>query len=113
MQDDDALLLDMLIAAERVRRFASGYTLESFTQDEVLQSAARYQLQIIGEAAWRISDERKAKCETIPWPQIVGFRHRLVHDYARIELPKVWGVIESHIDALIKELRKVVPPEAD
>ncbi len=111
MQDDEALLLDMLLAARRAKRFAEGHTWESFSKDEVLQSAIRYQLQIVGEAAWRVSDDRKAACTSVPWPQIIGFRHRLVHDYARIELSKVWNVVENHLGELIDALKVIVPPE--
>jgi Protein of unknown function DUF86 len=46
----------------------------------------------------------------IPWEKIAAFRHRLVHDYPRIELPKVWAVVENHLGPLISALEPLVPP---
>ena len=89
MSRDPALLLDMLIAARKVLLFNSGVTAEQFAQDEMRQSATRYQLQIIGEAAWKVSEETKAAHAEIPWEKIAGLRHRLVHEYGAIDPAKV------------------------
>jgi uncharacterized protein with HEPN domain len=110
MWRDDALLLDMLIAARYVQQFNTGKTWAEFEQDLVLQSATQYQLQIIGEAASKVSAERRAQIQSIPWEKIIGFRNRLVHDYPRIELPKVWAVVEANIQPLIVILERIVPP---
>jgi uncharacterized protein with HEPN domain len=78
---DDAWLLDMLLAATKARQFASSVSRERFIQDEVLQNAVMRQLQIIGEAANRVSPPSRTAHPTIPWREIVGMRNRLVHDY--------------------------------
>lgn len=111
MWRDDALLLDMLIAAKHTRDFNTGKSWSDFAQDKILQSATQFQFQIIGEAATKISEDRRNSIPHIPWDKIIGFRHRVVHDYPRIELPKVWAIVENHIEPLIAVLTKVVPPE--
>ena len=45
-------------------------------------------------------------------PAIIGMRHRLVHDYTRIDVPTVWRVVQVHLPELIRQLEPLVPPEA-
>jgi uncharacterized protein with HEPN domain len=111
MWRDSALLLDMLLAARKVRTFNAAATWGTFQADEMLQSATEYQLQIVGEAASKVSKEFQVAHPEVPWPKIVGLRHRLVHDYPRIELPKIWAIVENQIPPLIAALEPLVPPE--
>ena len=74
-------MLDMLIAARKVENFADGVTWEKFKTDELLQNAIMHQIQIIGEAARKVSQEYKLAHPQIPWQAIIGMRNRLVHEY--------------------------------
>jgi uncharacterized protein with HEPN domain len=85
MWRDDHLVLDMLIHARKARDFNAGMTWERFCADEMVQFATQRVLQIVGEAAWKVSDEYRLAHPDIPWSQIAGLRHRLVHDYTRID----------------------------
>ena len=89
MWRDEALLLDMLIAARHVRDFASNLSQDGFASDILVQSAVQHQLQIIGEAASKVSEDLRKSHPEVPWTPIIGLRHRLVHDYPRIDLMKV------------------------
>lgn len=111
MWRDDALLLDMLLAALHAREFNAGKTWDDFAADKLLQAATQYNLQIIGEAASKVSDEIQSAHPEIPWSKIIAFRHRLVHDYPRIELPKAWNIVTEHVPPLIAALEKIVPPD--
>jgi uncharacterized protein with HEPN domain len=111
MWRDDALLLDMLIAARKSLRFTQGIDWTHFEQDELVQNAVMYVVQIIGEAATKISDDFKSAHSQIPWQAIKGMRHRLVHDYTRIDLPTVWRVVETHIPELIRMIEPLIPPD--
>ena len=112
MWRDDAYLLDMLLAARKVREFTKGVTRDQFLSDQVLQHAVMRLVQIIGEAARKISPEFKRAHGEIPWREIVAMRHRLVHDYVAIIPEKVWDVVEIDIPALIPLLEPLVPPDA-
>jgi uncharacterized protein with HEPN domain len=79
MWRDDAYFLDILIAARKVLRYTAGVSWEDFTGDNVLQDAVMRNLQIIGEAARKVSDESRAAHPGIPWTDIIGMRNRLVH----------------------------------
>ena len=113
MWRDDAYLLDMLIYARKARSFSAGAAWEKFAADEILQAATLHVLQVIGEAASKVSEDTREAHPEIPWQQIVGLRHRLVHDYPRVELPRIREIVENHVPPLIEALEKIVPPEED
>jgi uncharacterized protein with HEPN domain len=93
---DIDLLVDRLVYARLARKFYDGVTWEQFREDIKLQSAVQHALQIVGEAAFKVSKQQEAM-PGVPWPRIIGLRHRLVHDYPRIELPKPWTTVQQHV----------------
>lgn len=111
MERDLALLLDIVIYARRALAFTSGMNWEQFSVDTKTQTAVQYTLLVIGEAAGKLSPEFRDVHVELPWPKIISLRHRLVHDYPRIELPKVWAVIKNHLPSLIETLEPLLPPE--
>jgi len=110
MWRDEAYLLDMLLAARKAASFTQGITLEQFESDEILQYATLRALQIVGEAARRISEEFRPAQPQIPWQAIIGMRHRLVHEYFRIRVLVVWNVVQDDLPRLIPQLEALVPP---
>ncbi len=113
MWRDDAYLLDMLLAARKVLEFAQEVDWERFSRDELVQNAVMRQIQIIGEAARRVSDEYRNEHTQVPWAEIIGMRNRLVHEYFRILPRRVWDVVEKDIPALIQVLGPLVPDESE
>jgi uncharacterized protein with HEPN domain len=111
MWRDDAHLLDMLIYARKAKTIVGNSTWEEFLADETIQLASMHVLQIIGEAASKVSPGFRDAHREIPWERIIGLRHRLVHDYPGIELPKVWSVLNTHVLPSISVLEPLVPPE--
>ena len=67
-------------------------------------------IQITGEAARKMSPEFQQNHGEILWTEIIGMRHRLVHEYFRIIPEKVWDVVEHDIAPLIEALEPLVPP---
>ena len=68
--------------------------------DEMLQVWVVRHLQIIGEAASRVSAEAQNRFSEIPWGKMIGMRHVLVHGYFEIDLDIVWSVIEHDLGPL-------------
>ena len=110
MRRDEHLVLDMLIYARQARDFNTSVSWDRFSTDRQLQYATQYALQVIGEAGYNVTPEYQAARPEIPWQQIATFRHRMVHDYGRIDARKVWDVIQKHIGPLIEALEPLVPP---
>ena len=109
--DDPSLLVDMLLAAREARQMTTGTDLEEYLEDRVLQLALQKLIENIGEAASRLTAETKEKLPELPWKDMVGMRHRLVHDYMRVELMKVWEVVINDLEPLIAAIEPLVPPE--
>jgi len=112
MWRDDAFLLDMLLAARRIIKYTRGVDFERFEQDEVLQDAVMRRIQIIGEAARKISQEFKETHPEILWSEIIGMRNRLIHEYFRTISEKVWEAVVKDIPVLISLLEPLVPAES-
>ena len=108
---DEAYLLDILTAARKALRFAGGLSRDEFLRDELLQLAIMRILEIIGEASRKVSPEFKLAHPEVPWPKMVGLRHRLVHEYFRINLNEVWYVVETEIRPLIALIEPLVMPD--
>jgi len=111
MWRDEAYLLDMLLAAREIRQFVEGETKEHFSGNRMLQLALMRLIQTIGEAARRVSPEFQDNHLEIPWREIIGMRHRLVHEYFRIVPEKVWEIARKEIPALIPLIEPLVPPD--
>jgi uncharacterized protein with HEPN domain len=65
-------------------------------------------LEIVGEAANQVSQETREKFPNIPWPEIIGMRHRLIHAYFDINLNILWQTVKSDLPALESEIRKAL-----
>jgi uncharacterized protein with HEPN domain len=111
MWRDDAYMLDMVLAARKVENFTGGISWEKFKADDLLQNAVMHQIQIIGEAARKISQQYKDSHPEIPWQMIIGMRNRLVHEYFDIIPERVWDVVENNIPELIRLVEPLVPPD--
>lgn len=111
MWRDEAFLLDILLPAKELKQFTDGVSYEKFNNDRLLQHAVIRLIEIIGEAARNISPELKDAHREIPWPGIVGMRHRLVHEYFRVAADKVWEVVQKDLPELVALIEPLVPPE--
>jgi uncharacterized protein with HEPN domain len=109
-QKDDLLYLGhMLDAARWIMQRLNGVARHEFDADEDLQLALTHQLQIIGEAARRVSDGGRQGLPGVPWREVTGMRHRIVHDYININLGIVWETATQHVPPLVSELLTVIP----
>src|SRR5215475_12421934 len=108
---DAALLLDMLLAARDAQAFVKGLDEGAFLTSRLHQNAAIRALEILGEAAGKVSATTQAAHPEIPWREITGMRHRLIHGYAEVRLDLVWVVLRDHLGALVAQLVRLVPPD--
>ena len=106
--NDQERLSHILSAIDRIKRFTSKMTFSDFSDDEVTQFAVIKNFEIIGEAAYHISDELRENAPQIEWRKIMAFRHILVHDYYKINLEIVWNAKENKLDELRGEVLKLI-----
>lgn len=113
MRRDPAYLLDILIAAREALEFVAGVTRDEFERSRLHQRAVVKALEMIGEAARRISAETQAAHPGLSWSDMIGMRNRLVHGYFEVDLKKVWDTVQDDLPPLIAALESIVPPEED
>jgi uncharacterized protein with HEPN domain len=109
MEKDLKILLDIVHAARLIIRFTENMTFEEFVHDERTQSAALYQILVIGEAVKRLSSEFRAQHPHIPWKLIAGMRDRLIHGYDVIDWVEVWNTVRRDIPDLLREIEALLP----
>lgn len=107
MRDDRAYLQDILDAIERIERYA-GRGRGEFDASELIQTWVVHHIQIIGEAAGKISEELKQKHGHVPWAVIKAMRNVLVHFYFGIDLDKVWNTVEKDLPVLKAQVAAVL-----
>jgi len=68
-------------------------------------------IEVVGEAATRVTPEGQEKYPSIPWSQVVSMRNRLIHGYDQVDLNILWDTIEDDLPPLIAELEKILESE--
>jgi len=110
--DRDAVYLwDMLNAARGVVDSLSVVTFDQYSTDETLRLATERRIEIIGEAARRISAIFKNAHPEIPWRLIVDQRNVLIHAYDEIADERIWRLAAEDIPRLIEQLAALIPTE--
>ena len=106
--NDDIRLRHMLDAANQAIAFMKGRSKLSLDADAMLLLAVVKAIEIVGEAAAKITKERQADIPQIPWPQIISMRNRLTHAYFDIDTDVVWQTVVEDLPELIRELETVI-----
>lgn len=88
---------------------ASGFSADHLEKNRVLSLALVKLVESIGEAATGVSGPRRATFAAIPWNQIIGTRHRLVHDYRAIDHEILCAILQNDLPSLVELLEKELP----
>ena len=105
-KDDITYLEHILDRAGKIIQFTHGMNENDFLNDEKTQSAVIRELEVIGEATKRISEDYKSIHNEIPWKLMSGMRYVLIHDYEGVDPFTVWDTIQQNIPVLIEQLQK-------
>lgn len=108
MRDEDRVrILHMIEAAEAVAQFVEGRSREDLDRDRMLLFAVVHAIEILGEAANKISHETRAAAP-LPWVAIISMRNRLIHGYFDIDTSIVWKTATIEIPSLVPVLRSLI-----
>lgn len=110
-REEAAYFLDMFLAGQDAISHAAGLSKRQFEKSRLHQDAVVKALEVIGEAAARISLSTRDVHADIPWGQIIGMRNRLVHAYFELNLDIVWETVQVDVPVLVKKLEPLIPPE--
>ncbi len=109
MKDDRLYLHHMLERCSRIIRFISPAR-AAFMASEELQDAVIRNVEVIGEAAKRVSAEGRSSLASLDWKAICGMRDVLIHDYIGVDLDEVWNVASERIPELQSVLERFLAP---
>jgi uncharacterized protein with HEPN domain len=84
---------------------------DEFYEDIQVQDAVIRRIEIVGEAARRVSQETRDKYPSIPWREMTSMRNLVIHEYDVVDIKQVWDTVQNKLPPLIEELSKIVPPE--
>jgi len=107
-QRDLVSLQDIHTAFELIVSFLDGVEKEAFDRSALIQSGVVRQIEIIGEAAKRLSDELRLQYTDIPWKQMAGMRDVLIHAYDSIDPDEVWNAATRDLPDICAKIRKII-----
>ncbi|MBO4642774.1 MAG: DUF86 domain-containing protein [Bacteroidaceae bacterium] len=103
---DKGRLQDILDYTNNALQFAEGVTYEEFVADRMRYFAIMKNVEIVGEAANMLTDDFQTQHPELPWHQIVGMRHVLVHGYAQISDMKLWRTVTKDLPFLREQVSR-------
>lgn len=110
-KDDLVYIGHMTDTANKAIGFIKGVSREDFDNNELLRLSLTHLLQVIGEAARRVSLDFRASHPEIPWKAIVGMRSKVVHDYLNVDEDVVWDTVQNDLPPLVTKLAKILSIE--
>jgi uncharacterized protein with HEPN domain len=107
VHDDRLTLGQMLDTVRRIRGMIRGQVRAAFDGDEVRQLALLHLIQVLGEAASRVSAEFRDAHPELPWAQMAGMRNRIVHGYDHVDPDIVWRVATEDLEPVLAALERI------
>lgn len=107
-RDDAVSLRQMLEHVEEAAELAAGCTRETLESDRVYLLALLKLVEIVGEAATRVSDTTKSSHPEIPWREIIGTRNRLIHGYDAVDHDILWEIVSTDFPALAPRIQSLL-----
>ena len=103
-----SLVRDMIGSSESALSYAEGLGKDEFLSAQLNYDAVLWNITLIGEAASNVPGVVTGPHPEIPWREIVGTRHHLVHGYFRINQDIVWDIVDTHLPTLLPQLRTLL-----
>ncbi len=102
---DISRLEHILVAIENIEEYVKGIDEEQLVADKLRLHATIYNVQIIGEAVYKLTREFRASHPETPWAIIEKMRHVLVHDYFKINFDVLWDVVTKDVPPLKQQIK--------
>ena len=107
MRDDTIYLGHILDAINAIETYIAGHTFEDFVGNRMMIDAVVRQLEIVGEASRRVSDELKESHPQVPWAKMRGMRNFVVHEYFAVNEKIVWDTCKENLPTLQQQLERL------
>jgi uncharacterized protein with HEPN domain len=107
IKSDLAYIDHILDCIRKISEFSNGLSLKEFKTNDLVQDAIIRNIEVIGEASKKISQDTKQTCYKIPWKEMSGMRDKLIHDYLGVDVDVVWKTIKEDIPSLEKLINEI------
>lgn len=111
MRPEQDLLRDIIEAASAIVDAVGTMTYDDFVRDRVVRSSVMFEFIVLGEAAGKLSEELLARHADVPWSDIIGFRHVIVHGYYRVQWSRAWQTAVADVPILLTRARDMLAAE--
>ncbi len=108
MKSEKVYLTHIRDSIESILSYTKNFSDQDFYNNPMVNDAVIRNLEIIGEATKRISQEFRSTYPTVPWVKMAGMRDKLIHDYIRVELQTVWDVVDKVLPDLKIEINTII-----
>lgn len=109
MKESDRIRIQHIIdAGEEALSFVQNLNYENFSKNRMLILSVIKEIEIIGEAASKITEETKMEYSFIPWKDIIGMRNRLIHGYFDVDIKLVWNTTRNDLPSLIFSFKEIL-----
>lgn len=109
--EDTVRIRHMIDAAESALRFIKGRKRSDLDHDQMLAFALVRAVEVVGEAASKVTSEGRTELPAVPWAAVTGMRNRLVHAYFDINHDILWATVEQALPTLIAQLKSAQLPQ--
>jgi uncharacterized protein with HEPN domain len=106
-ENDLSYLIDIVDCIVDINEFTDTVEYYQFEKDKMRKLAVERQLEVLGQAANKISVDTQNSLKNIPWRNIIGLRNKLAHDYGEILAERIWKISKNSLRELLKELEKI------
>jgi len=106
-ENDLSYLIDIVDCIVDINEFTDTVEYYQFEKDKMRKLAVERQLEVLGQAANKISIDTQNSLKNIPWRNIIGLRNKLAHDYGEILAERIWKISKNSLRELLKELEKI------
>jgi uncharacterized protein with HEPN domain len=107
LKDDSIYIEHILECITKIQAYTSNISKEQFATSDLIQDAVIRNIEVIGEASKKVSQDLKQTYFEIPWKEIAGMRDKLIHDYLGVDIDVIWKTILEDIPALNSHLNKI------
>ncbi len=106
-RDDTLYIKDIIESIKAIEKYIENIDYNHFIENRMIYSATIRELESIGEATGKISQETKEKYPNIDYRTIKDFRNVLAHEYFGVDMQIIWGIVTEKLSSLKEEILKI------